>query len=299
MNLKDLTYLVAVADTGTVRAAAQRCGIAQPTLSIQLAKLEAELDCTLFERGRRGVTPTEQGLVAIEKARQIIDLVADLKQGCRHRGEPLAGPFKLGLIMTVGPYLMPDVLPMLRKHYPTTEFLLREDITPNLVARLKRGELDAAVLSRPVFDAGLHLFDFYEEPLRLIAPKDHPLAGTDPVTHAQLRKHRMLLLEDGHCLRDQTVSACRLFTSGKPAPDEVQATTVESLRQMVAAGIGVSVLPELAVRGRFARVAGVVTCNLEPAPRRVLTLATRDSHPAMGAIRELASALNQALKPAP
>ncbi len=290
MNLRELEYLVAVAELGTMHAAAARCGVSQPTLSAQLARLEAELDCLLLERWRRGVRLTQAGREAVEHARRVLDAAAGLRRACRATAQPLAGPFRLGLIPTVGPYLTGELLPGIRRGYPNTELYLREEITASLLSRLINTQLDAAIVSPPIDQPALHLEPIGREPFYVIAPAEHPLASRRRVRVEELADQRLLLLEDGHCLREQTVALCRL----NPDRSRYQASSVESLRQMVAAGLGVSILPQMAVRGRYARFAGVKVVPIAaPTPARSLALAFRKTHPEFGAIRQLAGQMRQ------
>ena len=311
MNLASLRYLVEAADAGTLQAAARRLGVTQPTLSTQLSRLEAELDATLLERGPRGVRPTEAGRRVLAEAGPLLDAEARLRAAAREPGQPLAGDLRLGALPTIGPYAMPTLLPRLRAAYPGSRLLLREENTQTLLRRLAAGAhgagvtVDAALLATPLDAPGLHRVPVAREPLRAVLPSGHPLAtGGGPVAVDALAAEPMLLLEDGHCLREQTVALCRRGGGGGPGggsgsgsgggtrgPGDWDATSVESLRQMVAAGIGCAVLPEMAVAGRFARVAGVAVRPIRGGPTRSLVLAFRESHPRFGALRKLGHAL--------
>ncbi len=292
MNIRNLEYLLAVADAGSLRAAAEQCGVAQPTLSMQLARLE-ELDCLLFERGRRGTRLTPRGERVVAEARHVIEAVHSLRKACRVGEAPLAGPFRLGMIPTVGPYLTPDVVPAIRKSFPEIELRLREETTAQLLKRLRDGELDAAVLAEPVDHAGMHKERILTEPFLAAMPADHPLAKRKSIDFQSLANDRLLLLEEGHCLRDQTLELCQLRSD----PTDVQASSVESLRQMVAAGVGLTVLPRMAVAGRWARWSGVVTLPVKPENIvRTLVLTFRRTHPEFGSIVSMASCMRQAVE---
>ena len=290
MNFGSLRYLVAAAETGTFREAAAQCGVSQPTLSAQLAKLEDELDQLLLERGRRGVRLTEAGRQAVEHARAILASADRLREACRSCGEPLAGELRLGVIPTAGPYLMPTVLPAIRKAHPNTELYLQEEVTDQLLIHLRSSGLTAAVLSPPFDERGLATETLVDEPFYAIVPANHALARRSALSRDDLADARLLLLKHGHCLREQTAAFCRgAQGQSAPAGDGFQASSVESLRQMVAAGVGCSILPAMAVRGRYAKMAGVKVVALEaPAPTRRLVLAWRQTHPHFGALRELA-----------
>jgi LysR family hydrogen peroxide-inducible transcriptional activator len=281
LTLKELEYLIAVADAGTMRRAAEACGIAQPTLSLQLAKLEDDLDCLLFERTRNGMRLTEQGERAVEHARKVLEAVDAMRASCRSQAHPLAGAFRLGLIPTVGPYLMPTLLAPLRRAYPRLELLLREETTRELIEGLRHSRLDAAVVSPPIDEPSLHVEPVLKEDLFVVAPAEHAVARAGALRAGDLGKHKLILLEEGHCLRDQTAWLCHL----RPEASLIQASSVESLRHMVAAGMGLSVLPAMAVRGRHAQTANVrVVPFAKPSPARSLVLAFRRTHPEFGAL---------------
>jgi len=287
MNLKDLQYLIATAETRTMRQAAEQCNVTQPTLSMQLARLEDELGCLLFERSRRGVTLTRPGQLAVEHAYRILAEVQSMKQQCQDDGQPLSGPFRLGLIPTIGPYLVPRILGQLRKTYPQMQLHLREETTTRLMDKLTHGQLDAVICAEPLERDSLHKESLFSEAFFALLPADHKLVKEKSLRIEQLANEHLLLLEEGHCLREQTARLCQLNT----ANTDIQASSVESLRQMVAAGVGVTVLPAMTVCGRWARFSGTVTrpiTPITPATKRTVILALRHSHPSFGAICQLA-----------
>jgi LysR family hydrogen peroxide-inducible transcriptional activator len=293
MTLQMLRYLVEAADAGTLRGAADACGVSQPTLSAQLAKLEDELDAILLERGRHGVRLTAAGQRALAHARSILHEVDRLRAACRTVAQPLAGPLHLGVIPTAGMYLMPRLLKAIQHHHPRAELHLREEVTAQLLHRLREGELDAAITSLPIEATTLTWCELLTEPFDAIVPADHALASRRRIARRDLQDVSLLLLEDGHCLREQTASFCQM-PAGRRG---IQATSVESLRQMVAGGLGCSLLPRMAVTGRHARAAGVVVIPIEPpAPTRKLVLVWRTSHAHFGALRQLARTLAAALQ---
>lgn len=297
-TLKDLEYLIAVAEAGSFRAAAQQCGISQPTLSTQLAKLEDALDRVLMERGRNGIALTTAGQVAVEHAQRVLDEAQQLKAACRATSDVLDGPFRLGVIPTAGPYMMPSLLPAIRSGWPEVQLHLREEITETLLSRLRHGELDAAILSRPFDETGLAAEPLIVEPFMAIVPASHAFAKRSKLGIDDLQNVTMLLLEAGHCLREQTAGFCvaKSVSNNEGAGQLVQASSVESLRQMVAAGIGCSVLPQSAVKGRYAKMAGVTVVPLKPpVPSREMVLAWRQSHPAFGQVKLMGKAMTKAM----
>jgi len=251
MNLRDLRYLVALADHKHFGRAAAACYVSQPTLSTQIRKLEDELGVPLVERAPRKVMLTPAGREAAERARRIVAEVEQMKEAARRSQDPEAGTVRLGIFPTLAPYLLPHVVPRLRTRFPQLELLLVEEKSDELLARLREGKLDAAVLALPVHDEQLHAEFLFEEPFVLAVPENHPLSQRDELTLEELSEQRLLLLEDGHCLREQALDVCRL--SGAHEKTEFRATSLETLRQMVAANVGVTLLPTLAVKPPVAR----------------------------------------------
>jgi LysR family transcriptional regulator, hydrogen peroxide-inducible genes activator len=294
MNLRDLDYLVALAETGHFGEAAARCNVTQPTLSTQIRKLEQTLGATLFERGQRRVVPTATGRLVIAQARLVRDEVARLREIARAGTDPLAGPFQLGVIPTAGPYVLPRLLPALTGGHPDLRLHLREDVTQRLVERLRGAELDAAILSLPVDEPDLELAPLLEEPFVLALPEAHPLAAASALSENDLRGARVLMLEEGHCLRDQVTPLCRRLSL---VPDSGPvATSIESLRLMVAAGMGLAILPACAAEGPFATTLPLAFRDLPPPrPTRTLVLAWRRSFPRGHGLRALAARLRSAL----
>jgi len=243
VTLQELRYLVAVAEEGQVARAAQRCHVGQPTLSTQLKKLEGSLGIQLFERGSRGLTPTAAGTVIITQARIVLEEVAKLRELAHTAQDPMAGPLRVGSIPTLGPYLLPHLLPVIRKSYPQLRLLLSESLTAQLLDGLQGHSLDAALLALPVVQTGIEAMTLFREPFELAVPAGHHLAKKKFVRSQDLVDESLLLLEEGHCLRDQALEVCG--TTKRESREEVQATSLETLRQMVAAGIGSTLLPRL------------------------------------------------------
>jgi len=250
MNLRDLEYAVCLAGEGQFRRAAARCHVSQPTLSAQIAKLEDELGVQLFERGPRAATPTVNGRSLLRQAQVVLDEVERLRALARAGQDPLQGPFHLGVIPTAGPYLLPLLLPALREGWPQLQLLLREAQTAALVERLRAGSLDAAILSLPLDADDLRGEPLLSEPILVALPSGHRLAQQKRITPGSLASESILLLEEGHCLRDQSLAVCDSAGLANHR-DDVQAAGLESLRQMVMAGIGIALVPELATLAPF------------------------------------------------
>ena len=251
MNLRDLKSLLALADHKHFGRAAAACFVSQPTLSTQIKKLEEELGVSLVERAPRKVMLTPAGRDAAERARRIVAEVEQMKEGARRSQDPEAGTVRLGLFPTLGPYLLPHVIPRIRERFPNLELLLVEEKSDVLQSRLHEGKLDAVLLALPVHDDQLHSEFLFEEPFLLAVPEQHPLAARDSLSLRELSQQKLLLLEDGHCLREQALEVCRL--SGANEKSEFRATSLETLRQMVAANVGITLLPMLAIKPPVAR----------------------------------------------
>ena len=277
MNLRDLQYLVAVADHRHFGKAAEACFVSQPTLSAQIKKLERELGVELFERHPRQVLLTEAGAQIVERARGMLSTAADIDDIARRAKDPESGTVRLGLIPTLAPYLLAHVVAPLRQRFPHLELLLVEDKTEVLHQHLREGRLDAAVLALPLSDDQLHEEFLFAEQFVLAVPSDHALAtsGTAVSTDV-LASEPVLLLEEGHCLRDQALSVCHL--AGAAERTDFRATSLETLRQMVAAGVGITLLPELAVVAPVAAVADLAVLPFtEPVPQREVGMVWRRS----------------------
>ncbi len=245
MNLRDLQYLLAVADHGHFGRAAEACHVSQPTLSTQIKKLEDYLGVQLVERANKPVVLTPVGEDIARRAREVVKGAADIVEVARAARDPLAGELRLGVIPTVGPYLLPHLVPELRKAFPNLHALLYEEQTSALLAKLRAGQIDAAIMAVPVDGAErFEQMPLFDEPFVLAVPQDHPLARRKTVELEDLRPQTILLLEEGHCLRDQALDVCSLV--GAHEAREFRATSMETLRQMVASGAGVTLLPKLA-----------------------------------------------------
>lgn len=249
LSFRDLEYVTAVGEHLHFGKAAQSCAVSQPTLSAQIRKLEEFLGVEIFERGGRGVLVTERGEPVIAQARVILAEGRRLGEIAQAGAEPLVGTFRLGVIATLCPYLVPLLLQPLRERYPRLRLLFTEGLTGSLVQALEAGDLDAIVASAPIKEAEFTTLPLFREPFILAVPRDHPLATIDRVDQEDLPAEEMILLNEGHCLRDQ---ALLLYPSrvrgGGRSTDGLQAASLETLRQMIGAGIGCSLLPQLAVQ---------------------------------------------------
>lgn len=267
LKLKDLRYLVAVADQRHFGRAAARCFVSQPTLSAQLKKLEESLGVQLIERAPNNVTLTEAGVAIVARARRIIEASEEVVALAAGQRDPLAGKLRLALLPTIGPYLLPHVTRAIRKALPRLELRLYEHQTAPMLEKLHGGELDLGILALPVELAGLEARELYREAFMVALPERHPLAARATVRAADLKGETLLLLEEGHCLRDQALEVCA--RAGVSDAQDFRATSLETLRQMVAAGAGVTLLPELASRGAYGNARGVeVRPFAPPAPVR-------------------------------
>ena len=292
MNLRDLRYLVALAEHRHFGRAAEASFVSQPTLSTQIKKLEDELGVALVERTPRKVLLTEVGREIAQRARDVLNEVEQIKALARRTLDPESGTVRLGIFPTLGPYLLPHVVPRIRARFPRLELLLVEEKTEVVLRQLREGRLDAGVLALPIHDDQLHAEFLFEEPFLLAVPEDHALAKRKGLKLADLSDQSLLLLEDGHCLRDQALEVCHL--SGANEKTGFRATSLETLRQMVAANVGITLLPALAVQPPVAQSDNV---HLLPfrgdAPSRRIAMVWRKSS-AMGAfMKKLAAVLRE------
>lgn len=292
MNLRDLKYLVALADHKHFGRAAAACFVSQPTLSTQIKKLEDELGVPLVERAPRKVMLTPAGRDAADRARRIVAEVEQMKEAARRSQDPEAGTVRLGLFPTLGPYLLPHVVPQLRARFPHLELLLVEEKSDVLLSRLREGKLDAGLLALPITDDQLHTEFLFEEPFVLAVPESHPLAQRESLTLAELSQQQLLLLEDGHCLREQALDVCRL--AGANEKSEFRATSLETLRQMVAADVGITLLPTLAVKPPVARSQNIHLLGFSDShPSRQIAMVWRKSSAMSEFLQQLAQVFRE------
>jgi len=289
MTLKELRYLVALADQGRFVRAAEACHVGQPTLSTQLKKLEDYLGVTLFERNKHYLIPTPVGEQIIERARIALDVVDQIRQLARQGDDPMEGSLRLGVIPTLGPYLIPYLIPTLRHAFPRLHLFLREDLTANLMERLRQGRLDALLLALPVHGDDVSVIELFHEPFKVALPAGHALEHKEHISEDELAGENVLLLEEGHCMRDQALAICGSTASDER--EELKATSLETLRQMVAAGVGCTLLPALAaVPGVGSLHNGLVQIRpfVPPAPTRTIGIAWRHRYPREKTVRRLA-----------
>jgi LysR family hydrogen peroxide-inducible transcriptional activator len=243
MTLQELRYLVALADTGHFGQAAEACFVSQSTLSTGVKKLEDYLGIILFDRSLKRVVPTPIGREIVESARRIVEEAGRIREVASHAKDPMDRTVNLGVIPTLGPYYLPHVLTRVREAHPKLRLLLREEMTPHMLTHLAEGKLDAGLLALPILDPALEVKPLFVEPFLAAVPAGHVLAKKKTVDIDTLAKAGLLLLEEGHCLRDQALEACHL--QGLKS-EEIRATSLETLRQMVAMGLGVTLIPALA-----------------------------------------------------
>lgn len=275
MNLRDLQYLAALAETRHFGRAAQRCHVSQPTLSAQLKKLEDFLGVALIERRPRRIALTAAGEAVVERARRMLRDAEDIRSLARASQDPLAGKLRVGLIPTLGPYLLPRIATRLQRALPKLQLILHEYQTVPLIARVVEGDLDLAILALPADTPGLQTRSLFAESFLVAMPERHRLATRRRLKVSDLAGEKLLLLEDGHCLRGQALEICEMAGTEE---QDFRATSLETLRQMVAAGLGVTLLPRLAAEGPFGATRGLaVRPFAPPAPSRVIGAAWRSS----------------------
>lgn len=289
MTLTELRYVVAVAETRHFGRAAGRCFVSQPSLSASVKNLEEELGVTLFERGKRGVFLTEAGEQIVAQARRALEEAERVKSVARQGRDPLKGVLRLGMIHTIAPYLLPDLVAALRRAAPEMPLDVEENTTANLDRMLKAGELDAVVLALPYDGPGIETVALYEEAFRVLAPARHALARRKSVAVEELDAGELLLLPVGHCFRDQVLDACHEFS--RPPEAGRQGNSLETLRSMVASGLGVTVLPATALTARHANALVKAVPFSEPCPVRRVALASRRGFHRPAALAKLVGAI--------
>lgn len=289
VTLRQLQYVVAVAETLSFRKAAERCRVAQPSLSAQLAQLEGALGVRVFERDKKRVMPTRAGKVVIERARRLVLDADALVMAARHASDPLAGTLRIGVIPTIAPYLLPSAAPALREAFPALTVAWLEDKTAALAQQLEGGALDAALVALEAELGDVEHAVIAEDPFVLVTRRGDPLgAARGPVARAELRDAEVLLLDDGHCLRHQALEYC---ARAKAREHELRATSLATLTQMVAGGMGVTLLPQLAVKTEVERAGLAVRAFSEPAPSRTIALIWRKRSASGEALQKLAAVI--------
>ncbi len=296
-TLRQLQYAVAVADSLSFRKAAESCHVSQPSLSAQLAQMEEALGVRLFERDRRRVLVTAAGRKIIERARLILRETGDLVEFAHRSVDPLSGMLRLGVISTLSPYLLPRLTAALREAYPRLTVLWAEDKTDALMQNLKSGTLDGALLALEAHIGHVEHEIIGTDSFVLATPVGHPLgAKSSPAKAAELKGANVLLLDDGHCFREQALALC---AKAKAHELEFRATSLSTLAQMVAGGAGITLLPEIAVATEARRAALAIRPFAQPAPKRTIALVWRSRSPLGPAFRQLAATARSAYKHAP
>jgi LysR family hydrogen peroxide-inducible transcriptional activator len=297
MNLRDLRYIIAVAETRHFGQAAERCFVSQPTLSGQIKKLEDELGVAIFERSNRSVEVTPVGEAILAHARQLMEQADVIEQLARASQDPLAGPLRIGAIPTLSPYLMPLILLPLKKQYPQMKLVLSEELTDTLLERLRNHEIDAALLATPVEEADLATMPLFIEPFWIAYPRKHPFYTKDSITRKDLEGVELLLLAEGHCLADQAMEVCHLKQRSERGEfADLRAASLETLLQLVGAGFGCTLVPALALHGSWASGSGVAAQPLSlPDAQRRIALVYRHSFPRRAALEAFATVIRTKL----
>ena len=288
MNLRDLNYLVAVADLRSFVQAAEQCCISQPTLSTQIKKMEDSLGIQIFERTNKKVLPTEQGEQIIAVARRILLETKQINEIAKHAQEPLSGNFRLGAFPTLASYIFPELVTAIKQALPNLRLILIEEKTDVLLSQLKQGQLDAALLALPGVDEALAYEVLFKDEFLLAVSSQHAFATKLNITETDLLHQTLLLLDEGHCLRGQALQICRLSRADEE--QDVRATSLETLRQMVRAGTGITFIPKIAIQKSEPDI-----CYLpftEPKPKRTIALVWRKT----SARQLLLSQLSQLIK---
>lgn len=294
MTLQELKYLIALADHGHFGRAAEACFVTQSTLSTQIRKLEDFLGVTLFDRSLKRVTPSPIGREILVAARSIVEEAERIRDLAKHAQEPMTRTIHLGVIPTLGPYYLPHALTLVHKKHPGLRLLLREEMTPQILDHLQEGKLDAGLLALPVAGENLRLEPLFYEPFFAALPADHALAARGALKVADIVNEKLLLLDEGHCLRDQALDVCGAGSSGR---EEVRATSLETLRQMVGMGLGVTLLPALSVDvgPRVSRKSVEIRPFRKPKPGRTIGLVWRKRAPIPETFERLATTLKSNL----
>ncbi|GGF06416.1 LysR family transcriptional regulator [Aliidongia dinghuensis] len=294
--MQELRYLIAVADYGHFGRAAEACHVTQPTLSTQLKRLEDFLGATLFERTNKTVHVTPIGEEVVARARKVVAEADALVDSAQENKEPLSGPLHIGIIPTLSPYLLSWLLPALKLAYPHLQMVVHEDLTDHLLERLTDHKLDAALLALPVDTADLEAMPLFNEPFFFAAPKGHPLTKTKTVKVSELKNEHLLLLTDGHCLRDQALAVCGFSEAARNEEMDFRATSLETIRSMVAAGMGCTLMPALAVAGGASRDIEVRPLAGRRSSRQI-GLVRRRTYPKLRELQLFGQAIRDSLPP--
>jgi LysR family transcriptional regulator, hydrogen peroxide-inducible genes activator len=298
MTLTELRYIVAVARERHFGRAAEACFVSQPTLSVAIKKLEEELEIKIFERGGSEVSVTPLGDEIVRQAQATLESAASIKEIARRGKDPLAGPLRLGVIYTIGPYLLPDLVRQTIERVPQMPLMLQENFTLRLLEMLRTGELDCAILAEPFPDTGLAVAALYDEPFMVAVPHQHPLAQRSSISSAELKLETMLLLGAGHCFRDHVLEVCpefaRFANDAEGIRKSFEGSSLETIKHMVASGMGITVVPQLSIpsadTGGPPPLVRYIPFD-EPAPQRRVVLAWRRTFTRYEAIAALRNAV--------
>lgn len=289
MNLRALEYLVSLADLRHFSKAAEACHVSQPTLSTQIRKLEEELGVQLVERSPRKVMLTPVGEDIADRARMVLGEIQEIRSISQRSRDPGTGALRIGIFPTLAPYLLPHVIPGIRRQYPRLTLHLYEEKTEDILEMLSQGRLDAGLLALPVPDGRFRVKTLFEEAFVLAASASHPLSQRETIGMDDLKGQELLLLEDGHCLRDQALEVCQL--AGAAEKLDFHASSMETLRQMVAANTGITLMPTLAIKPPVAHTDNLVTVPFrEPGPKRTIAMVWRRTSALTDFLEEIADA---------
>lgn len=296
MTLTELRYIIALAQTRHFGRAAEQCHVSQPTLSVGVKNLEEDLGVLIFERSKSAVRVTPVGEAIIAQAQRVLEQAQSIRELAQAGKNQLAAPLRVGAIYTVGPYLFPQMIPLLHRSAPEMPLYIEENFTHVLREKLRKGELDVIIVALPYQDTDVLTKAAYKEPFCVLLPADHPWTEKDYIDNDQLNDKSLLLLGEGHCFRDQVLEACPVMLPGDPEHryTTVEASSLETIRHMVASGLGISVLPLSAVDNhRYAEGVIEVRPFTEPAPTRTVAIAWRATFPRPQAIDVLLEAIRQ------
>jgi LysR family transcriptional regulator, hydrogen peroxide-inducible genes activator len=296
MTLTELKYIVAVAREKHFGHAAEACFVSQPTLSVAIKKLEDELGVVIFERGGTEISMTPLGAQIVAQAELVLEQTASIKEIAKQNKDPLAGPFRLGIIYTIAPYLLPQLVKTMIEQVPQMPLILQENFTVRLVELLRQGELDAAIMALPFAEQGLAIQPLYDEPFVVALPKQHPWASRTDIAPQDLKSETMLLLGAGHCFRNQVLEVCpemaRFSTNGDGIARTFEGSSLETIRHMVASGIGITVLPQASVPDMQSKDGMLRYVPFsDPVPSRRVVLAWRKSFTRTAAIEAIRQAV--------
>ncbi|MFZ2649361.1 MAG: hydrogen peroxide-inducible genes activator [Burkholderiaceae bacterium] len=294
MTLTELRYIVAVARERHFGRAAEACFVSQPTLSVSIKKLEEELELRIFERGTGEVSVTPLGQEIVRQAQSVIEQALQIKEIAKRGKDPIAGPLRLGVIYTIGPYLLPDLVKQAIARVPQMPLLLQENFTANLLEMLRAGELDCAIMAEPFPDTGLASAPLYDEPFVVALPRDHALVHRKTISAEELKRETMLLLGTGHCFRDHVLEVCPEYAGFSSDAQGIrrsfEGSSLETIKYMVASGVGITVVPQLSV-AKDAHGHVVYIPFAQPLPTRRVVLVWRRTFTRYAAIAALRNAV--------